>query len=249
MPVSPPALVRTLNVDRGSVTLDLAGATHNVAATDGRALVVGELDGVSPTLILHNGRLNAASAIVGDLPGSSGLCIVGSGATLAVLPANLIVGYEGDGALAVGAGGRLITRNAFLGFLPGSTTDVTISGAGARWDNQLTVFVDNGALRVSSGAVLASGFPVYILPNGQIGGDGTINAEVVNLGTIAPGNSPGVLTINGPYDQVGFDPIFGPESGSVRMQVEGAGVGQYDKLQVNGPATLGGGLVVEFIGG
>ena len=37
----------------------------------------------------------------------------------------------------------------------------------------------------------------------MLSGSGVINANVVNYGTITPGNSPGRLTINGDYDGTG----------------------------------------------
>ena len=48
--------------------------------------------------------------------------------------------------------------------------------------------VDNGTLNVSTGATFASGFPIYVLPNGRITGDGTINAADAHITTDSNGD-------------------------------------------------------------
>jgi hypothetical protein len=71
---------------------------------------------------------------------------------------------------------------------------------------------------------------------GRLEGSGTVNASVDNLGaTVAPGNSPGAMVINGSYIQAA--------NGTLQAEIGGTTpVSQYDQLQVNGPATLDGTL-------
>ncbi len=73
---------------------------------------------------------------------------------------------------------------------------------------------------------------------------GTLSAETVgfslvnNGGTIAPGNSPGMTHVMG-------DLVL--NSGTLEIEVGGTGMGDYDKLVVDGETTLGGTLkVVPF---
>ena len=71
-------------------------------------------------------------------------------------------------------------------------------------------------LSISAGARLAS--------------NGTIAAAVTNAGTLAPGNSPGTLTIYGDLDSTGV----------LEFEINGTGAGQFDRLVVSGEAGVGG---------
>ncbi|MCX2864922.1 PEP-CTERM sorting domain-containing protein [Paucibacter sp. PLA-PC-4] len=80
------------------------------------------------------------------------------------------------------------------------------------------------------------------LEAGTLKGSGTVQADVINLGgTIAAGNSPGVLTIDGDLT-LGTDSLLVVE---VAGLLQGA---QYDWLRVNGDVTLGGALQLDFGG-
>jgi autotransporter-associated beta strand protein len=68
---------------------------------------------------------------------------------------------------------------------------------------------------------------------GTLGGNGTIGGNVVNAGTLAPGNSIGLLTVNGSYVQA---------AGST-YQVEANAQGQADRINVGGAAAIQGGTV------
>ena len=68
---------------------------------------------------------------------------------------------------------------------------------------------------------------------GTLGGNGTIFGSVVNAGTLAPGNSIGLLTVNGSYTQA---------AGST-YQVEVNNAGQGDRINVGGAAAIQGGTV------
>jgi outer membrane autotransporter protein len=68
---------------------------------------------------------------------------------------------------------------------------------------------------------------------GTLGGNGTIFGSVVNAGTLVPGNSIGLLTVNGSYVQA---------AGSI-YQVEVNNAGQGDRINVGGAAAIQGGTV------
>jgi hypothetical protein len=75
-------------------------------------------------------------------------------------------------------------------------------------------------------------------------GNGTIGANVTSAGQVAPGLSPGSLTISGNYTQ--------SSAGAVNVEIGGIVVGtEYDQLNVTGPgvAALSGTLNASFIGG
>lgn len=78
--------------------------------------------------------------------------------------------------------------------------------------------------------------PVTTVTNaGILGGSGTLNSNVTSFGTLAPGNSPGTLTIGGNLTQTGgaFDIEFGN--------------GATDRINVSGTTTLSSGPTVNVI--
>ena len=98
------------------------------------------------------------------------------------------------------------------------------------------VIVNNGQLLLESGALELAGGGVYR-------GNGTLIGDLVNTaGTVAPGASPGTVTITGNYTQ-------GP-SGTLLVEIGGVTPGQqYDVLHVGGTATLDGTLAIQHYGG
>src|SRR5207302_1570678 len=60
---------------------------------------------------------------------------------------------------------------------------------------------DAGTLTVNGGSTLTDAAGFSIASGGTLKGTGTVAANVSNGGTVAPGNSPGVLTITGNYTQ------------------------------------------------
>jgi hypothetical protein len=107
-----------------------------------------------------------------------------------------------------------------------------------------TLAVQGGSVVVQSGTLTLTGLSgVTIAPGGLLTGNGTLTAvNVSNNGTVAPGNSPGALTINGNY--------FQDAGGTLAVEVGGTTPGSgYDRLTVTGSATLGGTLSVSYYGG
>ncbi|WP_161602096.1 putative Ig domain-containing protein [Tautonia marina] len=151
-------------------------------------------------------------------------------------------GLEGEGT------GRIVLRNGGIlavqppNFQPGlSLLDVS--------DNGVLDF-RGGAVIVGQGQELTLG-RLRITSQGNLKGDGTligpdptVEGSGVNnfAGTVSPGNSPGVLTIQGNYTQ-------GPE-GTLEIEVAGPGAGtQYDQLVVTGNAVIDGTLRLVFLDG
>ena len=79
-----------------------------------------------------------------------------------------------------------------------------------------------------------------LLPGGSIGEGESLQG----------GPTIGTLTINGVYQQIASNPLLGTNSGSLLIEVfPGANGPEHDRLVVNGTASFGGGLFVEFPGG
>jgi len=92
-----------------------------------------------------------------------------------------------------------------------------------------------GTTDVLPGATLQTA--TLSLNGGSLTGNGTIAGTVDNHAIVAPGASPGTLTINGDYVQ--------ESDGVLNIQIGGTAPGtQYDRLLVSGNVTLGGTLNV-----
>ncbi|QIF01380.1 autotransporter domain-containing protein [Roseimicrobium sp. ORNL1] len=107
--------------------------------------------------------------------------------------------------------------------------------AGAQPSYAGTTLIQQGGLYVNT--VLRSPF-VRVNPAGTLGGSGIIIGNVLNHGTVAPGNSVGTLTIHGNYRQ----------AGSGTLELELANQHRFDQLIVSGTAHLGGTLDVRSLG-
>lgn len=115
----------------------------------------------------------------------------------------------------------------------GATTKLTVNGA----FNNNTEFTT-----LEGGAIIET--TAFNLSGGELNGNGSINGPftATGTGTIAPGASPGHITVNG-------STVLGG-SNTLAMEVGGLAAGiDYDLLTVNGILTLGGLLDVDFING
>ena len=87
--------------------------------------------------------------------------------------------------------------------------------------------INAGTLR---GAIPGS---ISINVNGTLGGTQTVNGNLTSAGHVSPGNSPGIITVNGNYMQM--------SSGVLDIEVAGVLPGtQHDQLVVTGTASLDG---------
>ena len=93
----------------------------------------------------------------------------------------------------------------------------------------------NNSFNTGSGTIVNSG--------GVLGGGGSIGGDVQNSGgTVAPGNSPGTLTVDGNYNQ--------GSGGTLAIEIGGTQPGvEHDVLNVLGDASLAGTLSVSLIDG
>ena len=83
----------------------------------------------------------------------------------------------------------------------------------------------------------------HLMEDGGLSGEGSVEAdEVTNSGTVSPGNSPGILTISGNYDQ--------DAAGTLAIELNGTTPGtEHDQLVITGDATLDGTLDVSLLFG
>lgn len=72
-------------------------------------------------------------------------------------------------------------------------------------------------------------------------GSGTLTANLVNAGTVSPGNSAGIITVDGDYTQ--------QADGVLEIQLGGTTPSLFDRLIVTGAASMAGTLNVSLIDG
>jgi autotransporter-associated beta strand protein len=133
-------------------------------------------------------------------------------------------------AVLAGTNIALNKTGAGTAILAGANTytgPTTISAGTLKVNNSADSATGTGAVGVNSGGILAGA--------GLIGGPVSINAG----GTLAPGNSPGILTVN---NRVTF------AAGSFfNVEVNGLAAGTgYDQLKTAGPVSLAGTLSLSF---
>lgn len=125
------------------------------------------------------------------------------------------VGFVNDGLVQVNAGSLVFP----LGMDNGENTTINLNG---------------GTLDPGDNLTLESGDSLI--------GSGILSANLVNGGTVSPGASPGIITVDGDYTQ--------QADGILEIQLGGttAGTG-YDQLVVTGTATMNGTLTVSLLDG
>jgi hypothetical protein len=154
-------------------------------------------------------------------------------------------GAGNAGKLLIDSGSGINTNGYSLKVTNGTKIDggsrLTIGNGGSLNTSYITV-VNHSHLNLEGGTVqgnLASDSNVNISADSSMTGHGTLNLNVVNYGSIAMGDSTGLITINGDFTQ--------NESGALRMKLGGfdAGVNS-DLLTISGQANLSGLLDISL---
>ncbi|MCP4043393.1 MAG: hypothetical protein GY731_15800, partial [Gammaproteobacteria bacterium] len=142
-------------------------------------------------------------------------------------------GFDNLGNLnATGGGGINLTGNF--------TTSGNVEIAADSQINRTGTFLQTAGQTNVDGTLTSTGL-VYI-QGGLLSGSGQINGDVDNAGMVGPGNSAGLLSIDGDYEQL--------VAGTLYIELGGLLSGtEYDVLDVSGTADLGGTLDVSLIGG
>jgi len=121
---------------------------------------------------------------------------------------------------------------------------VTVTSGDLRFDGQVDLMGNalslSGNTQLNHSVVDTVGGGSVTLLSGDVTGEGTLSGDVNNQSaTVAPGNSPGILTIDGDYTQ--------GTGGTLAIEIAGNTPGhEYDRLVVNGQANLAGTLDVSL---
>jgi hypothetical protein len=164
----------------------------------------------------------------------------------------------GTGLLVVSGAGQLNVTGMLQVFntgqvqisqTTGSATVGTVASAGILTVTQGSDLTDDGSFTETGGVTQIDGLLTlnnsgqFNLNAGTLKGTGTISGPVFNIGgTVAPGDSPGQLTIAGNYSQSStglFDVLLGGYTPGT----------QFSQLIVEGSANLGGTIEVDLING
>ena len=129
---------------------------------------------------------------------------------------------------------------SLIGAQAGSRGFVQVAGAGSRFEAGRSLQIGvlgEGVLQVDSGGLAKAG-AFIVGPGGVITGDGGVLEGLVQLqgGTLAPGNSPGRITVVG-------DLVI--SSGTLLLEALGAG--QVDGIDVLGTVSIGAGVSFEVL--
>ncbi|MBX3419114.1 MAG: autotransporter-associated beta strand repeat-containing protein [Pirellulaceae bacterium] len=241
-------------------TLQVSGASGQISNTS--AVVVGDANGNGNLTIQGGGKVNvlgtgsfipgstiggvdlhSGRSYLGLNPGSVGTATVTGAGSQWESQNVLIVGYQGTGSLMIQNGGVLKNTAGFLAHDIGSIGNVTVTGAGSKWENSGNVYVglDGIGNLIVNNSGLVSANELHVGFGSTLSGSGGIvQADVYNQGTLSPGSSAGILTIDGFY--------FQESAGVLKIELGGLVAGSgYDQLIITNNAILEGALEVSLI--
>jgi fibronectin-binding autotransporter adhesin len=233
---------RIINIRSGSVQLSATGSTYSELRLSEGLLTLGVANAIPNSAVLRVGdNSNASNSSTFDLNGfdqelagisrnnfgsGASSTVTNSSATAATLTLDTAVSSTYAG---------LVTGN--LSLVKQGGADFTL-GTGTHGFTGTTT-VEDGRLAVNGNISTSL---VTVKDGGTLGGTGTLGGAtlVESGGTIAPGNSPGSLTID---DNLTLD------LGSIlSMEIDGILSGEFDRLVVNGDLTANATLMLVLGG-
>jgi len=221
----------------GSGVYLLSGGSLSVGSNE----VIGNL-GFGAIVQTGGSHAVANDLLLGQGTGSTGVYALDDG--ILSVGGNEIIGNLGVGTFTQAGGTHTVANSLTLAAGSGSSGTYDLSG-GLLSAN--TINVNAGGHIIRSGGTLnynilnfqGGDYTGDLLNQNLITGTGTINGNLVNAGTVSPGQSPGTLTINGSYTQ----------TAAGAYQAEIASPSSYDRINVSGTASLNGTLAPSLLGG
>jgi T5SS/PEP-CTERM-associated repeat protein len=224
-------------------------------------IIVGGVAAAS-MLIDQSATAQCVESFIGDGTTASGTLTIRNNAGF-IASEELAVGYNGRGTLTIESGADVSTQTLVIGVQGAAEGEATVSGPGSTL-SAATMDIGpghTGLLTIASGALAQASGPATIqsagtvalaggtlnaiavtINGGTLRGHGIVAAEVANAGSVSPGNSAGVLTVQGNYAQ--------SAAGALAIELGGAAPGaQHDQLAISGSAALGGTLNISLING
>ena len=231
--------------DASAVTV-ASGATLQLAGNETAGSLAGAGALATAGFTLTTGGNNGSTAFSGATTGT-GLTKVGTG-TMTVTGTGTLTGAltAGGGGLTVGTGGNYTAGSAAANagtLTVGGTLTAPTTVASAATLDVLTGGTLVGSVTGAAGSTTkVNGIVTGAVANaGTLSGAGTINGTLTNSGNLRPGNSPGIITVNGAFVQTAAGTL-----NAELTPVATAGTG-YDQVRVigaPGTATLAGTLAL-----
>ena len=182
------------------------------------------------------GQQSSAVTTIGENPIRWNLSINDSPITI---NGNMTADYVAVENSTLTVNGRLDVQSANVSGGQWIINGIASSGVTTIQGGQMNVngMMTSSTTQLNGGKLIVNGIynsssEFIIGSQGTLGGSGVIRGNVANSGTLAPGNSPGTLTITGNYVQA--------STGSLNIEI--ASLTNFDRLNVSGTATLGGAL-------
>ncbi|MCH7701347.1 MAG: hypothetical protein IID37_06635 [Planctomycetes bacterium] len=229
---------------RGTATVEGTGSTWKT-----KVLNVG-FAGTGEMFIRDQAEVISEEAVVGNTEGAIGdVEITGGGRWL--IEGRLIMAADGSigriqvddtsvlsaDEILVGPLGVLTGENVFIGSESGGPTNLRLQTRDTE-----TPGIFTNRLVIEQGGIIEAD-QVTLGPGGELAGDGDLDLDVLNTGTLSPGLdecTTGVFSINGNYTQ--------DSTATLRIKLGGRTLGDtHDTLLVNGVAELAGELHIDAI--
>ncbi|MBT3199476.1 MAG: PEP-CTERM sorting domain-containing protein [Phycisphaerales bacterium] len=245
----------------GTLTFSGDNSAHTgpLVITDGLVDITDGTFKCSELLVGHDAQaaLNISGATLratsttrfGRDAGASGNVEIGADSSL-TFDSYLVVAYAGTAQVDQNAGSVLVDNNMplYIGERSDSDGTYNLNAGSLHVTGDLCIGGNSGSaggegiLTVGESAILTVDGELKLWSGGTLDGKGSLAANVTNAGTLAPGQSPGLMTIDGDYTQ----------DAAATLEIELAGLmrgSEYDALVITGAATLGGTLEVKLLGG
>jgi autotransporter-associated beta strand protein len=242
----------------GSLTLSGAGAGNYVGTT---TVDAGTLDFIQVVTLLgqvtNNSTLNFVGAgtttLSGGLTGSGTTTFSGNGSITSRSGTGVvnflgnvsISTVTGSGDLNIASGKSLtIQQGVYSGSITGSGDLVKTTGGSLELFGNASSYgatvVQAGLLTVNSDVTTTG---VIVAAGASLGGSGFINGNVFVSGFLAPGNSPGILTVTGTETLANNSSFLAEIGGSTA----GSGNNFHDQSNVVGNVVIGTGVDIDLI--
>jgi fibronectin-binding autotransporter adhesin len=223
---------QTTTVNNG-MSIGRAGAgvfTQNGGTLGTPNLALGVIASGNGTYQLNGGSLNLLGGAI-NFGAGTGAFLDQGGAIVNLAGINF---GTGTGSLSVGTGQTLAVPSITD---PAHTGAITVA-SGATLSSPSPIDIES--LNLNGGIVTTSSIQMR---SGLIHGNALIHGALIQAGgTISPGNSAGIVTIDGNYTL--------RAAGQLQIELAGTLSGtQYDQLLITGSATLDGTLQVSLLGG
>ncbi|MEJ1971395.1 MAG: autotransporter-associated beta strand repeat-containing protein [Lacunisphaera sp.] len=228
------AQVGTIELNNASISVTGTGSALN-GTNDNQSLMIGDFDNQASHLTIAAGATGEFLETRIGYYGGGGGSVTVDGAGSSMVTSILAVGDGAPARLTVSNGGYLRSTNAYIG-LYNFSSEITVTGAGSRWDTSNNDYLyigsgqqSTGKLTVADGGTVEAGGTYFIL-----GQDATNTGEVLvtgagsvlHAGGFMLGMQPtatGTVTVEAGGTVVSHDIIYVGTGGTGTLNVTGAG--------------------------